>query len=164
MITRIVAGALVLSLVPACATITRGTHQTYAINSEPGEAQVQLSTGQTCMTPCKLKLRRKDSFTAVFLKEGFEEQAVEVTSKVDGGGMAATTAGNFLFGGVIGAGVDATNGSLRSLYPKDLVVTMVPVQPVPLDAAVEPVAIDTGVSTNVETDAQEETNGYTPIS
>ena len=48
--------AAVSMLLPACATVTRGTSQKYAIESTPAQADVALSTGQTCVTPCKLKL------------------------------------------------------------------------------------------------------------
>jgi hypothetical protein len=124
------AGVLALAgSLAACATVTRGTRQNYAIDSSPPGAAVQLTTGLSCTTPCKLKLKRKDSFTARFTKEGYEPTEVEVKSKVAGGGIGAATAGNFLAGGIIGAAVDATNGSMRTLYPENLSVTLKPAAP-----------------------------------
>lgn len=117
--------AAVSMLLPACATITRGTSQKYAIESEPSEAQVALSTGQKCTTPCKLKLKRKHGFTATFKKAGYETQEAQVKSKFSGGGAAAG-AGNILAGGVIGAVVDGTNGSMNNLTPNPLKVTLLP--------------------------------------
>jgi hypothetical protein len=118
--------AAVSMLLPACATVTRGTSQKYAIESTPSQAQVALSTGQKCMTPCKLKLKRKHSFTATFNKPGYQTLRAEVKSKFSGGGAAAG-AGNILAGGIIGAVVDGSNGSMNNLVPNPLKVTLVPV-------------------------------------
>jgi hypothetical protein len=108
-----------------CATVTRGTSQTFKIDSTPTGAQVAMSNGQNCVTPCKLKLKRRPGFTATFTKEGFETQTVKVDSELHGGGAAAG-AGNLLLGGVIGGLVDGSNGSLNSLSPNPLQVTLVP--------------------------------------
>lgn len=118
--------AAVSMLLPACATVTRGTKQKYAIESTPAEAQVALSTGQTCVTPCKLKLKRKHGFTATFEKPGYQPLEAQVKSKFSGGGAAAG-AGNIIAGGIIGAVVDGSNGSMNNLTPNPLQVTLVPV-------------------------------------
>ncbi|MBB4641637.1 translation initiation factor 2 [Rhizorhapis suberifaciens] len=114
---------LALASLGACATITRGSKQKYEILSEPSEANVTLSLGQKCVTPCKLKLKRKEAFVATFEKEGFETQQVNVKSKFSGGGAAAG-AGNILLGGFIGAGVDASSGALNNLDPNPLKVSL----------------------------------------
>jgi PEGA domain len=112
-------------LLPACATVTRGTSQKFAIESTPAQAEVALSTGQTCITPCKLKLKRKHGFTATFNKPGYETLRAQVKSKFSGGGAAAG-AGNLLVGGIIGAAVDGSSGAMNNLTPNPLVVTLVP--------------------------------------
>ena len=112
-------------LLPACATVTRGTSQKFAIESTPAQADVALSTGQTCTTPCKLKLKRKHGFTASFTKPGYEPLQAQVKSKFSGGGAAAG-AGNILIGGVVGAVVDGSSGALNNLTPNPLKVTLVP--------------------------------------
>ncbi len=118
--------AAVSMLLPACATVTRGTSQKYLIESAPTQASVALSTGQKCITPCKLKLKRKRGFTATFNKEGYETLEAQVKSKFSGGGAAAG-AGNILAGGIIGAVVDGSNGSMNNLTPNPLKVTLVPI-------------------------------------
>lgn len=129
---KVFTAALVATgLLAGCATVTRGTKQKYAIASEPPGANVRLSTGEMCMTPCNLKLRRKDGFTATIEKAGYSVQTHQVASKVAGGGVGAATVGNFLLGGIIGAGVDATNGSMRTLYPTSIMATLVPSAPTP---------------------------------
>ena len=87
-------------------------------------ATVTTTTGVECVTPCELKLKRKDGFTATFTLPGYETQTAEVDSVFTGG---AALAGNAIFGGLIGAGVDASNGSLNGLSPNPLNVDLVPV-------------------------------------
>lgn len=123
---RVLAGLVVVSLLPGCATVVRGTKGKYTITSTPPEADVALSTGQTCVTPCKLKIKRKTGFTATISKSGYVSRTETVESKMSGGGGAAA-AGNILAGGIIGGIVDGANGSLNSFYPKSLNVTLDPV-------------------------------------
>ncbi|MEO8141826.1 MAG: hypothetical protein ABI617_04125 [Sphingomicrobium sp.] len=130
--------AAVVSL-SACATVTRGTSQKFEIMTMPTAADVKLSTGQTCTSPCKLKLKRRPGFTATVSKGGYQTQDVIVESKVKGGGVVAG-AGNLILGGVIGGIVDGTNGSLYSLTPDPLNVTLVPLSGNPV-SAIEPVSI-----------------------
>lgn len=115
--------AAVCLLLPACATVTRGTKETFHIKTTPNEAQVALSTGQTCVSPCKLKLKRKESFTVTAKKDGYKEAKAEVRSEIHGGGVAGV-AGNVLLGGIIGAAVDGSNGAMRDLTPNPLELTL----------------------------------------
>lgn len=125
---RVAAAVLAVASLSACATITRGSKQKFEITSEPSAAQVVTTLGDKCVTPCKLKLKRKEAFTATFTKDGFETQQVNVRSKFSGGGAAAG-AGNILIGGFIGAGVDASSGALNNLEPNPLKVVLKPVAP-----------------------------------
>jgi hypothetical protein len=111
-------------LLPGCATVIRGTSQKFVIESSPPSADVALSTGQACVTPCRLKLKRRQGFTATFTKAGYEPFRAEVKSKLSGGGAAAA-AGNVLVGGLIGAAVDGSNGSLNDLTPNPLKVRLI---------------------------------------
>src|ERR1700744_2963902 len=111
---RLGAALVATSSLSACATVVRGTKQKFEIASEPPGADVTLSTGQTCVTPCKLKLERKTSFTASFKKAGFQPLDAKVDSKFNGG---AAGLGNILLGGVVGAVVDSSNGAMRGLKP-----------------------------------------------
>lgn len=121
-----IGGVLAVSvLLAGCATVTRGTRQTFKIESTPTEAKVELSNGETCVTPCVLKLKRRPGFTATFTKEGYVTQTVKVDSEIHGGGAVAG-AGNLLLGGVVGGIVDGTNGSMNNLTPNPLQVTLQP--------------------------------------
>ena len=119
------AAAALISL-SACATVTRGTSQKFNIETTPTMAEVKLSNGQQCVTPCKLKLKRKPGFTATVSKQGYQTQELTVESKLGGGGVVAG-AGNLLLGGVVGGIVDGTNGSMNNLTPNPLIVTLVPI-------------------------------------
>lgn len=153
------AAAAIISL-SACATVTRGTSQKFNIESTPTQAEVKLSNGQQCVTPCKLKLKRKPGFTATVTKQGYQTQELTVESKIGGGGVVAG-AGNLLLGGVVGGIVDGTNGSMNNLTPNPLMVTLVPVVAdaaaveAPVAAAdpaavAQPIAVAAPVATTVE--------------
>ena len=110
-------------LLPACATVTRGTQQKFDIVSEPPGAEAKLSNGIVCTTPCHLKLRRKDDFTVMVSKAGYTPEKVVIESKMHGGGGGAL-AGNIIAGGIIGGVIDGTNGSLNDLRPNPVHVTL----------------------------------------
>jgi hypothetical protein len=125
-------------LLPACATITRGTKQKFVIETTPTAAHVALSNGVTCTSPCRLKLKRKPGFDVTVSKPGYQNAHVHVRSHLSGGGAAAGV-GNVLAGGIIGGLVDGSNGSLNSLDPNPLIVTLTPDGSAP-SAAVMPEA------------------------
>jgi len=112
-------------LLSACATITRGSSQDFVVESTPSEAEAKLSTGQTCTTPCTLRMKRKSKFVVTVSKEGYQTQEVHVHGKVKEGGGAGFV-GNAIFGGLIGAGVDAASGAALSLSPNPVKVELVP--------------------------------------
>lgn len=110
--------------VSACATMTRGTTQSFVVESTPPGASVETSNGFTCVaTPCTFKMSRKDAFSVTLAMDGYVTQTHAIESKMSGGGGAAL-AGNLLVGGIIGAGVDASSGALNDLTPNPLIVTL----------------------------------------
>ena len=121
--TRLGAAIVAASMVTGCATVTRGTKQKFEIKSQPPGADVSMTTGETCVTPCTLKLKRKTAFVATITKPGYKPAQVNVTSSVHGGGVAGA-AGNVLLGGIVGIVVDGTNGSMNDLTPNPIDVTL----------------------------------------
>jgi hypothetical protein len=117
------AGALALG---GCATLTRGTHGPFRIVSTPAGAHVQLSSGETCVTPCTLDLPRANSFEARLTLAGYVTQTLSVTSRGSTVGVIGLL-GNGVIGGMAGAGSDMDSGALRSLSPNPLVVRFDPV-------------------------------------
>lgn len=127
--------AAVISL-SACATITRGSSQKFAIVTTPTAADVKLSTGQTCVSPCDLKLKRKHGFTVTASKTGYKEATAVVDARVRGGGIAGG-AGNIIAGGLIGIAVDASSGAMNDLTPNPLQLTLQPLAVAPAVSAVD---------------------------
>ena len=113
-------------LFTSCATITRGVHEKLRVESDPPDANVQLSTGERGVTPAVfVKNRRTDAFTVTVNKPGYGSESVKVESKFSGAGGTAM-AGNAVLGGLIGIGVDAASGAYNSLYPNPVSVHLVP--------------------------------------
>jgi hypothetical protein len=124
--TKTLATALigsVMLLSSGCATITRGTEQDLAVESDPAGATVTLSNGMKGTTPTSFKAKRKDSLTVTVQKPGYKTATVQVIPQVSDNG-AAGMAGNLLFGGIIGVGVDASNGATKDLMPNPVKVTL----------------------------------------
>jgi hypothetical protein len=119
--TYAVAAAALLPLaVGGCATVINGTSQDYQMESQPNGAKATLSNGQSCTTPCSISLKRRNDLAATVELDGYKTEKVYIQSRTGGAGV-----GNILLGGVIGAGVDASNGSMNSLYPRPLNVKLV---------------------------------------
>lgn len=109
----------------ACATITRGTTQAFEVKTSPPGARVETSNGLYCpSTPCVFQsVARNSNFTVTITKDGYKTMTTNVTNTTStGGGMGM--AGNVLVGGIIGAVVDGTNGSMQDLTPNPLDVTL----------------------------------------
>ena len=116
---------VVAILMLGCATVTKGTRDTLVVESTPENAQVQLSTGQACLsTPCAIEAPRNAlSITVTVSKKGCETRVVNVVSSLSTSGGTAF-AGNLLLGGLIGAGVDSYTGAAREFKPNPLKVTL----------------------------------------
>ncbi|MFT3727703.1 MAG: PEGA domain-containing protein [Terricaulis sp.] len=130
----------------SCATITRGTHEDFVVESTPSGASVQTSNGFQCAsTPCTFRMERKSGFTVTVTKDGYQPATFTVLSSMSGGGGAGF-AGNVLAGGLIGMGVDATSGAMNDLKPNPLHVDLQPIATAaaaaPADATAAPVAAD----------------------
>ena len=112
----------------ACATITRGTSDQVQIRSEPGEATVRTSLGHSCITPCTITVSRKDEFTVVISKPGYQTIEIPVRTAVQPAGGGAL-AGNILVGGVVGLGADVATGAANDHVPNPVVAELAPDRP-----------------------------------
>ena len=124
------AGLAVLGLASlqlgACATVVRGTKQKFTIESTPPAAKATTSLGVECTTPCTFKTSRKERFTVTVSKDGYETQTVPVGRHMTKEGGIITFGGNWIIGGAIGMGVDASSGAIFDLWPNPLHVTLKP--------------------------------------
>jgi len=115
MLVRISFTLAALSLASGCASITRGSTNEVSFTSIPSGANVETSLGQSCQTPCTMIFERRAEFVATFTHED-ETRTIDVVSDIAANGVGAV-AGNVLFGGVIGAGVDVATGAGLDHFP-----------------------------------------------
>ena len=123
---KLILAALPLAMsVGACATVTRGMHEAFTVETEPSGAMVETSSGLHCeATPCTFpRVERKAEFQVTITKPGYRTWTGTVTHHTAGAG-AAGMAGNVLVGGQIGVGVDATSGATQDLTPNPLHVAL----------------------------------------
>jgi hypothetical protein len=110
--------------VSGCATITRGTNDTWTVNTTPGGAAVKTSTGYACeATPCTFRMPRREQFDVIVTKAGYKTWTGHVGHHVAGAGGAGFL-GNALVGGIVGAGIDVSSGAMLDLAPNPLDVTL----------------------------------------
>jgi hypothetical protein len=118
--------ACALALV-ACATITKGTTQVVAIDT-PG------TPGATCTIQTQNGPQLVTTPGSVTLTKGSAALPISCTKECDlpGSGVIASNteamaAGNVVFGGLIGLGVDAATGAMNK-YADQVTVAMIPDQ------------------------------------
>lgn len=114
--------ALAVPCLGGCATVINGTSQGYKFQSDPGGAQVNTTSGVSCVTPCEMELKRGTDFRADVSRDGYKPVYVLVQSRTGGAAV-----GNLLLGGLIGGVVDSANGASNHLYPNPLSLRMVQV-------------------------------------
>jgi len=115
------------ALLPSCATIIRGTSESFTVDSIPQGAGVRFSTGQQGTTPFTLKVRRSETLSVTVSKPGYETQQVSIPPQISSGGAVATGANLLAFrdlGGLIGAAVDASDGAAMEHKPNPFVVQL----------------------------------------
>jgi phosphoketolase len=116
--------ALMLALV-GCATITKGTTQTIAVDTPgvPGATcTIQTPNGpRGLVTPGNVALDKQSAGLPITCtKECYTMGSSMIPSNTE-----AMAAGNVLLGGVVGLGVDAATGAMNK-YPDLVTVAMLP--------------------------------------
>ena len=107
-----------------CATVTRGTNDTWSVATVPTGAAVKTSNQFACdSTPCTFKMPRKSEFAVTITKAGNKEWKGHDPHHERGAGGAGM-AGNVLRGGLVGAAVDGSSGAMLDLVPNPLNVTL----------------------------------------
>ena len=119
-IQNLAVAAVFAATLPGCATVLNGTSMDMDYLSDPEGATVEISSGQTCTTPCTFEVKRGDDQVVEFALEGYKPEKVYVQSRLGG-----STFGNIIAGGGIGAIVDGTNGASNVLYPRPVYIRLV---------------------------------------
>jgi hypothetical protein len=123
-IRKVTIAAIALFLV-GCATITKGTNQLVAVDTPgvPGAScTISTSSGpQVVTTPGTVTLAKGSSSLPIqCTKECYVTSPSIIPSNAE-----AMSAGNVIFGGVLGLGVDAVSGAMNK-YPDQVTVAMSP--------------------------------------
>lgn len=124
---RVVGFFPLLLSIAGCATITQGTDQTLAVNSQPAGAACTLTREGTVIaevanTPSSVSVSKSThGITVDCDKPGYFGSTL-VKSELN-----AATAGNVLIGGVIGIAVDAASGAMHK-YPQSVLVPLQPTE------------------------------------
>ena len=112
-------------LLVACATITRGTTQVVAVDTPgaPGTScTIQTQNGpQVVTTPGSVTLSRGSSSLPIQCTK----ECYLLGSSIIPSNAESMAAGNVIFGGIIGLGVDAASGAMNK-YPDVVTVAMTP--------------------------------------
>lgn len=95
-----------------CATLVRGTDQEISINTDPPGAQIRISNGQNCVSPCNLKASRDQSLQLTITKEGCQTQTASMIPQLAGAGV------------ILGGLIDYGTGAVYDLQPNPLTVTL----------------------------------------
>lgn len=110
----------------SCATVTRGVNQALTITSSPSGANVTLSTGEECLIPCTLELRRGDDYTALIELDGYQSIETSVISQRSDDNRGSTFV-SYMYAGLQGIAVDMATGALNELVPNPLHVDLEPI-------------------------------------
>ena len=127
-VIKITVALATLATLTGCATITKGTTQSVAIETPgaPG-AKCTLTSSSvsnvTLITPASVVIQKgSESVRVLCKKECFDDGVGLITS-----GTEAMAAGNIIAGGVIGLGIDAASGAMNK-YNEQNQITMVPIK------------------------------------
>ena len=106
-------------LISGCATVIHGTDQEIPVSSSPEGAAVLVDGIRQGTTPMTVKTSRKHDHIVSLLLDGYAAESVTLVHS-----MSGAVAGNVLAGGLIGWGVDASNGAQYNLIPESVNVML----------------------------------------
>lgn len=125
---------LIAAFSQGCATIMHGSTQQVTVNSTPMGANVLVDGGMHFKTPAAIMLSRKETHTIEISMDGYQTETVDIKRVLSG-----ATAGNLLFGGLIGAAIDTSSGGAYRLEPEDIKIDL---RAIPVETESEPKVID----------------------
>lgn len=124
-LSKIVSVGLSVFAVAGCASTTRGPYEALVLDSKPGKAEVALSNGRVCTTPCSIEMWRKHGVVASISRPGYQTVNVTFSTGMDFDGGVALFAGNLaICCGLVGVVVDLATGSNQSLSPNPVILEL----------------------------------------
>lgn len=115
-----------MAAITGCATIVKGKSQTVTVDTKPPGAICTLTRdGETVAvvspTPGSIAVDKSgDAITVTCKREGYQDSTGLIGTK-----FQAMTFGNVIFGGIIGAAVDAGSGAMHE-YEPIVTITLIP--------------------------------------
>jgi len=116
-IQRLVNLMALLVSVASCATIVRGTTEEVLFNTTPRGATATLSNGTTCVTPCSVVLKRNESVSVTFTRDGCDSHVTSVFPVLAGAGV------------ILGGLIDYGTGAVYNLQPNPVLAALKCSQP-----------------------------------
>lgn len=92
----VMGGAIMVS---ACGTVLRGTEQQVTIMTEPTGANIVLSDGRSCTSPCSLRAERSQPLTVSIRKDGCRSEISRLTPSVPAEGELMRGVFDYRIGG-----------------------------------------------------------------
>jgi PEGA domain len=124
-VVRFISAVVAACLLAGCMTLTHGWNESGGITSSPPGATVTITPGNIVVhTPSQIALRRRDAYSVLIEKPGYEPATALISSHFDHLFWL-----NFLwvYAAPIAFGTDLVTGSAYRLEPTDVSVTMTPV-------------------------------------
>lgn len=127
--TRVPATLVLLAILwlGGCATLDHGTLDEVSVVTEPPGASVVASTGDICISPCRVSGPRHDNIGVTISKPGYVTQSLTSEAKPDDAAIARASALE-PSADALGRVIDVQDGSHYTHVPKALVVTLEPVK------------------------------------
>ena len=122
---NLIVAAIMMTTVTGCSTIIRGSSEEVLFHTFPSGAEVRLSTGQVCHSPCTLEMKRKGDVFATITKDGYKTLVTVLISSIDGVVLAAGTTANILSLPIINDLVDYNTRANYSRKPNPLIVELI---------------------------------------
>jgi len=113
-VAAIMLAPFLAALTSGCGTIIHGRSQDVLVTSVPSGATAKVGDVQV-VTPGTVTLKRKETYTVVFTKEGFPERKTSLEST-----GSWWLLGNAIFGGVVGLIIDLATGGGYKIVPSNL--------------------------------------------
>ena len=109
-------------LAAGCATVTRGTTETFVVETEPSGARVH-SDDWSCVSPCEVEVPRRGEFFVTVQLDGYKTYVTTVKSVPV---SASSGVGNAVesVGGILGSAVDTVSGARHVHQPNPLKVKL----------------------------------------
>lgn len=112
MMAGLITGSAMLT---GCASIVNGTDENFSLESNPAHAFVRVDGNNVGKTPVQISLARKSDHDIRVQVPGYQTENIHLTKSMSGWML-----GNIVFGGFIGIAVDAVDGAMYKLTPKQM--------------------------------------------